>query len=893
LKQVRRPNRAAPGLHLAFSELAMRLGRPLVISAALLCFAVAAVVVNRHAPMPGPGRESAPEDKGGRRPGEWWENQRAFPGTSVNQAAFSAAREQAQFDRARAALTTSAEGLIWTQLGPYNIGGRVTALAVAPGGTTVYLGAANGGVFKSVNSGVNWTPVTDGWGWELFSIGALALDPTNANVVYAGTGEANNSVDSYDGNGLLRSADGGQTWQSLGLQATARIARVAVDPSNPSRIFVAAMGTQFSTGPDRGLYRSEDGGQNWSRVLFVSDSTGATDVLINPAHPETVYCATLERVRRYTYRRAHGPESGIWRSADHGSTWTRLTSGLPTPSDSVGRIALALCATKPSIVYAQIGSGPGLGWVGLGMYRSLDGGQTWSRRDTDTSFRSAFGGFCWYFGDVAVDPNNENVVYAQGVSLMRSTNGGQTFSNVTGSAHVDQHGMWIDPANSNHLYLGNDGGFFSTTNWASTWFKSVDLPITQFYAGCVDPSNASRVGGGTQDNGSMLTASSPATWYEIAPGGDGFYVLIDPTNPNIVFSEWQNGSGGYGPYRSTNGGGSGGYGTGITTTDRFNWCAPFVMDPADHNVLLCASHRVYKSTNNGVSYTAVSGDLTAYPNPASSLTYHTITTLDISPADPQHYYAGTDDGRVWRSNDAGASWTNVSAGLPLYYVTRVTADPVAPGVVYVCLSGFGQDQHSPHVFRSGDQGATWAPVAGNLPDAPANDLVVDPADPNTLFLATDLGVYFTRNLGGEWNALGTGMPLQAIFDLTLHQPSRTLVAATHGRSQWKINLGALTVAVGRTATPMRIALSAPSPNPSRDAARFALALPAAGNAEVTVFDAAGRRVRELFSGGAGPGSLPLAWDGIDAHGHNAGAGIYFVRASAAGSTVTRRLVRVD
>jgi photosystem II stability/assembly factor-like uncharacterized protein len=870
----------------------MRLGRLLVIPAALLCLAVLA---DRPGPRPGPGAGSPREaEKGERRPSEWWENQRAFPGSSVNQAAFAAAREQAQFDRARTAFATSAEGLTWTQLGPYNIGGRVTALAVAPGGATIYLGAANGGVFKSTNSGVNWAPVTDGLGWELFSIGALALDPGDASVVYAGTGEANNSVDSYDGNGLLRSADGGQTWQSLGLQATARIARVAVDPSDPDRIFVAAMGTQFSTGPERGLYRSEDGGQNWSKVLFVSDSTGATDVLVNPAHPETVYCATLERVRRSAYRRAHGPECGIWRSADHGTTWTRLTSGLPTPSDSVGRIALALCATKPSIVYAQFGSGdiPGLKWVGLGMYRSLNGGQTWSRRDTGTSFKNAFGGFCWYFGDVAVDPNNENIVYAQGQYLMRSANGGQTFSNITGSAHVDFHGMWIDPAAPNHLCLGNDGGFFSTTN-LTTWFKSVDLPITQFYAGCVDPSNSSRVGGGTQDNGCMLTASSPSGWYAVGEPADGFYVLIDPTDPNIVFSEWQNGSGGYGPLRSTNGGGSaGGYGTGIATNDRFNWCAPFVMDPGNHSVLLFGSHRVYKSTDNGLTYVAVSGDLTSYTNP-SPLTYHTITTLDISPADPQCYYAGTDDGRVWRSINGGASWTNVSAGLPLYYVTRVTADPADPDVVYVCLSGFGQDQHSPHVFRSADRGDTWAPIAGDLPDAPANDLVVDPDDPNTLFLATDVGVYFTRNLGGEWNAMGQGMPLQATFDLTLHQASRMLVAATHGRSQWRINVASLPVAVGRTATPGRIALSAPAPNPSRGAARFALALPAAATVEVRVFDAAGRCVRSLFSGGAGPGTLPLLWDGRDSRGQRAGAGIYFVRASASGSAVTRRLALVD
>ncbi len=869
----------------------MRPRRLLFALTALLCLLVSPGRESRR-----PGKEVEGAGGGRERPSDWWEWQRAFPGTSVNQAAFAAALEQARFDRATARLTTSGvSDLAWTPLGPYNIGGRVSALAVAPGGTTLYLGSANGGVFKSTNSGVNWTPVMDNQLWETYSIGAVALDPTNPDVVYVGTGEANNAIDNYDGNGLLRSTDGGQSWQSLGLQATARIGRVAIDPTNPDRIFVAAMGSQFSTGPDRGLYRSEDGGQSWSKVLFVSDSTGATDVLVNPAHPETVFCAVLERVRRLTYRRAYGPECGIWRSADHGSTWTRLTNGLPAPSDSVGRIALALCATKPWIVYAQIGAGAVNGYDGLGMYRSLDGGQTWTRRDV-SGFAGAgnYGGFNWYFGDMAVDPNNPDVVYGQGVNLIRSADGGQTFADVdpTGQIHVDQHGLWIDPANSSHLYAVNDGGFFSTTN-LSTWFKSVDLPVSQFYAGCVDPSNVSRVGGGTQDNGCLLTASSPGAWYEIQPGGDGFYVLVDPTNPNVVFSEWQNGSGGYGPFRSTNGGASGGYGSGITHSDRFNWCTPFTMDPGNHNVLLVGSHRVYKSTNNGVSYAAVSGDLTSYPNPPASLTYHTITTLDVSPASSRIYYAGTDDGRVWRSLDGGSSWTDISAGLPVYYVTRVTADPVDSTVVYVCQSGFAQDQHAARVFRGTANGSVWTPISGNLPDAPANDLLVDPSNPSTLFLATDVGIYYTRNLGATWGPLGVGMPMQAVLDLTLHQPSRTLVAATHGRSQWKFNLGALPVAVGSTATPPRIALSAPTPNPSRGRARFTLALPLAAPAEVEVFDAAGRLVRTLFSGRAESGALSLAWDGLDDRGHRAGDGVYFVRARSAGATATRRLVRVD
>jgi len=844
-------------------------------------------------------RAPAPDSttkEAGPYPSDWFGLQRAYPYPTINQKACLAAVARARRDRAEQAGRRAAGGplaaqstavLDWQSAGPYNIGGRITALACIPGGATVYAASANGGVLKSVNGGTNFTPVFDGYG--VFSIGALALDPTNANTIYVGTGEANSSVDSYDGAGVFRSLDGGASWGSLGLAETRRIARVAVDPQNPSRIFVAAMGTQFSTGPDRGLYRSEDAGASWQKVLFVSDSTGACDVAINPAHSETLYCATWERVRRYTYRRAYGPECGIWRSADHGTTWTLLSAGLPAPSDNVSRIALAIAPSWPAKIYAQIVSQSAGSYNGLGMYRSTDGGTTWARRDA-SGFTGIFGGFGWYFGDMAVDPVNSDKVYALGVQLARSTDGGVTFTNIT-PGHVDQHALWIDPSNPNRLYSGNDGGFFSAAGGGPPWTKSLDLPITQFYAGTVDPSNAARLLGGAQDNGTMITSGVPTAWSPIL-GGDGFVPIVDPTNPSILIAEWQNCCDRSGPQRSTNGGGSWGAPTGISSGDRFNWDTPIVMDPSNHNVVLAGSQRVYKSTNNGVSYAPISADLTT--NPVSSLGFGTLATLAVSPVSPSIYYAGTDDGRVWRSLDAGANWTEISAGLPVRSVTRVTPDAVAAGVVYVTLSGFGQDEHLAHVYRSADHGDTWSSISGDLPDAPANDLVVDPADPNTLFLATDVGVYFTRNLGSGWAPLGSGMPLQTVFDLSFHPGTRTLVAATHGRSQWKLDLSSWpNTAVPDGGRGARLALAPPVPNPSRGRVSLALELGGASSAEVAIYDAAGRRVRGLHSGPTGASRLTLVWDGLDQRGRRAGPGVYFVRAWTDGTESTRRIVRIE
>ncbi len=864
-----------------------RLSIGLLTGVALAATAVA-VITLQPARRPAADSSRSADQHQGPFPTDWFGVQRAWPYDHIPQETFRQAASQALAERAAASLSTSGIAQpVWTQAGPYNIGGRVTALDAVPGGATVYLASANGGVFRSVNSGANWNAISDDM--PFFSIGALAIDPNDSDLVYVGTGEANSSVDSYDGNGLWRWDDATLSWAHLGLDATARIGRVAIDPQNSSRIYVAAMGRQFSTDSNRGLYRSEDGGQTWSQVLFVNDSTGVADVVVNPAHPETLYAATWERVRRPTYRRAYGPGCGIWRSADHGETWTRLQTGLPAPSDDVGRIGLAIANSNPSIVYAQIVTGAALGYAGLGMYRTEDGGETWARRDV-SGFTGIFGGFSWYFGAIGVNPFISDQVWAMGVTIARSTDGGQTFSNFSGAAHPDQHAIWFDPTNPSRIYLGNDGGFYSSVNGGSSWSKSVDLPITQFYAADIDPSNPARLVGGTQDNNTLITGGSPTAWSPIL-GGDGFYCLIDPTNPNVILAEYQFCCSNTGPRRSVNGGSSFAAPGGIVGSDRFNWSTPFVMDPGNHNVVLVGSQRVYKSTNNGVSYSIVSGDLTT--NPPTELLYGTITTLAISPVSPRIYFAGTDDGKVWRSRDAGSSWEDISAGLPVRYVTRVTADPADSNVVYVTHSGFGMDEPMAHVHRSTNLGDTWTSIAGNLPDAPANDILVDPDDPNTLYLGTDVGMFATRNLGAGWYPLGIGMPLQTIFDLTLHEGSRTLVAATHGRSQWRLDLTSLPVAVEPQTAPRRLALAAPRPNPSRGVAHLSLEVSSATAVRIDIYDAMGRRVRALARGTFAPGDHAFEWNGTDDAGRPLGAGMYFVRASGEGAVATSRLVRIE
>ena len=579
----------------------------------------------------------------------------------------------------------------------------------------------------------------------------------------------------------------------------------------------------------------------------------------------------------------------MWRSADGGGTWTKLAGGLPGSSDNLGRIALAIAPSQPSRIYASIISGAISGYMGFGIWRSDDGGVTWARQDGPGSpHESAFGGFGWYFGHIAVAPWDPDDLWVCGVSLLHSTDGGANFAAAQGTAHVDQHALWLDPLDASRVYLGNDGGFYSLVG--GIWQKSLGLPVSQFYAGTVATQNASKILGGTQDNGTLKTENGGLNW-SLALGGDGFHALVNPWNANIILAEWQYCSDRTGFKRTTNNFTAYSNTGGWVGTDRYNWNTPLVMSPNNASLLLAGSQRVYRTTNGGTSWTPISGDLST--NPVSLVNYGTVTTVAISKPDSLLYLAGTDDGKVWRSQNAGGVWQDITAGLPALYVTRVVADPNDAQVIYVAHSGFGQDQHDPRVFRSTDRGTTWTPISGNLPDAPVNDLVVDPVLPGTLYAATDLGVFVTRNLGGTWVALGGYMPVQPVWDLELHQASRQLFAFTHGRSVWKLDLNSISLSAPRAMATSGLVLTAPSPNPSRGTARFELTLVEGAQVEVNVFDAAGRRVRSLARGKMQAGRIPMAWDARDDRGSRVHAGVFFVRASDGVTSRTQRVVLTD
>ncbi len=686
----------------------------------------------------------------------------------------------------------------WEFAGPLNVGGRLTALAVDPHDTNhLWAGAAAGGVFESVDGGTTWSPVFDDQ--PLLSVGAIVAHPADSSIVYVGAGEANGAGYSYDGDGVYRTTDGGATWQHLGLDATRRIGRIAIDPLDPDRIFVAAAGGVYVPDANRGVYRSTDGGATWTQVLFVANTAGAIDVAIDPADPDRIFAALWDHHCTGTTWVAGGLHSGVWLSTDGGDSWARLGGGLPAASPTVGRIGLALAPSDPQVVYALYLNDPG---ALIGVYRSLDGGASWARVDAPGELQVTFAGFGYYFGQIRVDPLDPLRVWVLDVYMAWSADGGVTWTNILTGLHVDHHDLAILPG---RLLLANDAGFYRSTDGGVTWTQASSLPVSQFYDLGINPSNPLIRFGGLQDNGTVRTRTGGLADWQTLRSGDGMHCEVDPTDGRKVYCASSNG----GIARSTNGGNTFSTATtGIPPDDRRNWSVPLVHDPATSQRLYTGTYRVFRSTDGASTWSPISGDLTGGPAlqaaarrpPATDRADHlasvverTLTTLAVSPVDTGVIWAGTDDGHVWVRPGSAASWTPVDVPGRTEWVTRVEADPSDASAAYVTFSGYRSGSSLPRIFRTMDDGSTWIDISAGLPDVPLNCVNADPDPParGRLFVCSDLGVHVSSDLGRSWSWLGTGMPRVVVHDLDLMHSTRELFAGTHGRSMYRYDLGQL------------------------------------------------------------------------------------------------------
>lgn len=710
------------------------------------------------------------------KPIDWFYQQRAFPTGNINREVYQKALKKSAEMHENSSKSLGE----WTLAGPTNIGGRLTDVEIDPMNEDImYLGAASGGIFKSGNGGISFVPIFDES--LSLSIGDIALAPSNPDIIYVGTGEANPGGGSlaYDGNGMYRSSDGGDNWSHIGLEDIGSVGRVIVSPENPEIAYVAAMGYLFENNSERGVYKTIDGGENWEKVLFINDSTGAVDLAIHPENPNIIYAATWERVRRLEFYTYGGEGCGIYKSEDGGENWEELTNGLPS-GINVGRIGIGISESEPDVLYAIYADSPG---YFEGLYKTTNGGDNWTQTN-DGNMSDLYSSYGWWFGRLRVDPSNSDIVYAIGFYLYKTSNGGNNWSNITGSTHVDMHEVAISRTNSNKVFLGNDGGLYNSNNGGQAWIHHQNLPITQFYTAAIDASQPHRLYGGTQDNGTNRTMlGTPDSWSSIY-GGDGFYCMIDPNDNKYVYAEYQ-----YGNFaRSTNyGNGFSSATNGISGSDRKNWNTPVIMNPLNSSSLYYGANRVYKSTNKAVTWQLISGDLSNGPS-SGNQKYGTITTLAVSPVDTNIIYAGTDDANVWITLDNGNLWTNISENLPQRWISRVVADPEMENIAYVCLSGFRENEYMPHVLRTADFGQTWEDISNGLPEAPVNDLVVWPDVIKRLIIATDVGVFYQDEQSGGWQVFADGLPLVPVTDLVLDYGSGTIAAATYGRSMYTISM---------------------------------------------------------------------------------------------------------
>jgi photosystem II stability/assembly factor-like uncharacterized protein len=705
-------------------------------------------------------------------------------------------------------------------IGPSRQSGRFVDFAVpALEPNTIYAATGSGGLWKSANNGISWESIFDTQ--PVISIGDIAVAATDPKIVWVGTGEHTSSRSTYWGDGVYKSIDAGKTWTNMGLKDSHHIGRILIDPKDPNIVYVAALGPLYSQGGDRGVFKTIDGGKTWTKSLEVKADgrmVGAADLVMDPKNAKILYATAYDKERLpWTFNLA-GPGSGIYKTADAGKTWNKLTGGLP--GGMLGRIGVDVYAKNPLILYANVENGNKVGMsdadrlaelragkssdaiIGEEVYRSDDGGKTWKKVSPDK--QKIGGGPGYYYMQIRVDPNDANHVYVMTVGVTHSTDGGKTWTSPFRFGG-DNHALWIDPANSGHMILGYDHGMGITYDGGKNWYHPDELPLAQFYAVGYDNMYPYNVAGGIQDNGSVRGPSSKRgggrivfeDWQNVG-GGDGFYNVFDTVTNRYLYNESQFGSLSRVDLYT-------GETKSIASRDealRFNWNAPILVSPHDSNVVYHAANKLLKSTYRGEGWTEISPDLTTNDKAKlptgkggdGNVTYCTITTVDESPLASGLIWVGTDDGNVQMTKDGGKTWTKLNdkiTGNPGYWVSRVVASSHAPGTAYVTYSGLRNDDFKAFVYKTTDYGATWTSIVGNLPAKSINVIREDPFNPNLLFVGMDFGVYVSIDGGKSWQEMRNGLPTQPVHDLKIHPREHDLIVATHGRGIFVTDISAL------------------------------------------------------------------------------------------------------
>lgn len=767
-------------------------------------------------------------------------------------------------------------GFRWRPIGPAVMGGRITDIEAVPNNPKVfYVAAATGGIWKTINAGTMFFPVFDKE--RTISMGDIALAPSNPDIIYAGTGEEDSRNSISPGAGIYKSVDGGKSWKLMGLEATQQIGRIVVDPTDPNIVYVSALGHAWGSNPERGLYKTTDGGEHWTLSKFVSDKAGFVDIVMDPSDHNTLYASSWERVRGPYFLNSGGPGSGLWKTTDAGATWTEIKGG-GFPATMKGRIGLAIAASQPKTIYAWVEADTlphalARGEVAdtskhqktlSGIYRSDDGGATWTLRFRNEPAGPGGGGLAdarpFYYSQIRVDPKNPDKIYWMSSVFRVSTDGGKTYRRGALNLHTDWHAMWIDPRDPDHFILGMDGGVGQTYDGGGTYDFINTIPLGQFYDVSYDYQKPYRVCGGLQDNGSWCGPSrsrnsagiTNSDWFNVG-GGDGFYTAQDPNDANIIYSESQGGNAsrlnvaqntrttimqGGGRDRASTFEDSLIIARGDTTLPvtpgltrilsdiraraaldsarryRFNWEAPYFLSPHSATTVYMGGNRLLKSSDRGDHFYPISPDLSTKDSTRINIsvkttggisrdnsgaeTYGTITTVAESPIRPGILWVGTDDGNVWLTTNDGGSWTDITTRFPgvpkRSWVSRVEPSHFDSSTVYVSFDNHRENDFKPYLYVSTDFGKTFRSIVSDLPTGGADYVHVireDVVNRDLLFAGTDVGAYASTDRGAHWQKFMTGLPTVPVYDLKIHPRDRELIAGTHGRSIWVVDIAPL------------------------------------------------------------------------------------------------------